>query len=67
MVSKSEQLSLQGLPGLSQLPILGAGTSVKNKQTDDAELLITIRPYLVRDSVHNPNAGTAFVPPVGEQ
>ena len=67
MVSKSEQLSLQGLPGLSQLPILGAGTSVKNKQTDDAELLVTIRPYLVRDSVHNPNAGTAFVPPVGEQ
>jgi Flp pilus assembly secretin CpaC len=67
MVSRSEQLSLQGLPGLSQLPILGAGTSVKNKQTDDAELLITIRPYLVRDSVHSPNAGTAFVPPVGEQ
>lgn len=62
MVTKSEQLNLQGLPGISQLPILGAGTTVTNKQTDDAELFITIRPYLVRESVHNPNSGTAFVP-----
>jgi len=67
MVTKSEQLSLQGLPGIAQLPILGRGTSVTNKQTDDAELLITLRPYLVRESVHNPNAGTAFVPPPSAQ
>jgi general secretion pathway protein D len=67
MVTKSEQLSLQGLPGISKLPILGKGTSVTNKQTDDAELLITLRPYLVRESVHNPNAGTAFVPPPSTQ
>jgi general secretion pathway protein D len=62
MVSKQEQLSLQGLPGISRLPILGASTSVRNTQTDDAELLITIRPHLVRDSIHNADAGTAFVP-----
>lgn len=63
MVTRTEQLSLQGLPGLSQLPILGATTSVHNKQTDDAELLITIRPFLVRDSIHHPDSGTAFVAP----
>lgn len=63
MITKSEQLSLSGIDGLSQLPILGAATTVKNKQTDDAELLITLRPYLVRESMHNPNSGTAFVPP----
>jgi general secretion pathway protein D len=63
MVSKQEQLSLQGLPGLARLPILGVATSVRNRQTDDAELLITIRPHLVRDSIHDADAGTAFVPP----
>jgi general secretion pathway protein D len=62
MVSRSEQLSLQGLPGISRLPIFGAATSVRNKQTDDAELLITIRPHLVRDALHDPEAGIAFVP-----
>lgn len=67
MVTKSEQLALRGLPGISQLPIFGGGTAVHNKQIDDAELLMTIRPYLVRDSLHNPNAGTAFVPPPSEQ
>ena len=63
MVSKQEQLSLQGLPGIARLPILGAATSVRNRQTDDAELLITIRPHLVRESIHDADAGTAFVPP----
>jgi type II secretory pathway component GspD/PulD (secretin) len=67
MMTKSEQLSLQGLPGLSQLPILGAASSLHNKQTDDAELLITIRPQLVRDSLHTPGASTAFVPPPVER
>jgi Flp pilus assembly secretin CpaC len=67
MVTKSEQLSLQGLPGLAQLPILGAATSLHNKQTDDAELLITIRPFLIRGSLHDPEAGTVFVPPPSAQ
>jgi len=62
MVSKSEQLTLQGIPGLAQLPVLGAATSVRNKQRDDAELLITIQPHLVREAVHHPENGTAFLP-----
>ena len=61
MVSRSEQLSLLGLPGISRLPIFGAATSIRNKQTDDAELIVTIRPHLVREAVHDPEAGTAFV------
>ena len=66
IVTRQEQLSLQGLPGISQLPIFGTATSTHNKQTDDAELLITIRPHLVRDSLHNPAASTAFVAPPSE-
>ena len=62
IVSRSEQLSLQGLPGISKLPIFGAATSVRNKQTDDAELIVTIRPHLVREATHDAEAGTAFVP-----
>jgi Flp pilus assembly secretin CpaC len=63
MVSQQEQLSLQGIAGLAQLPILGGATSLHNRQTDDQELLITIRPHLVRGSFHDPEAGTAFLPP----
>ena len=63
MVTKQEQLSLRGLPGLARLPILGAATSLHNKQSDEAELLITITPNLVRDSMHDANASTVFVPP----
>ena len=62
MVSKSEQLSLQGLPGIAQLPGLGHVLSTRNKQTDDAQLIVTIRPHLVREAMHDANAGTAFVP-----
>lgn len=63
MVSKQEQLSLQGVAGLVQLPILGGATSLHNTQTDDQELLITLSPHLVRGSFHDPEAGTAFLPP----
>jgi general secretion pathway protein D len=63
MISRQEQLSLQGVAGLAQLPILGGATSLRNKQTDDQELLITISPHLVRGSFHDPEAGTAFLPP----
>ncbi|HWY69535.1 MAG TPA: hypothetical protein VNX88_12775 [Terriglobales bacterium] len=62
MVSQTEQLTLQGIAGIAKLPILGAATSVHNKQTDDAQLLVTIRPHLVREAIHDAEAGTAFVP-----
>jgi type II secretory pathway component GspD/PulD (secretin) len=58
MVTKQEQLSLQGIPGLARIP----GLRVSNKNIDDAEILVTITPHLVRDSMHDPEAGIAFVP-----
>jgi general secretion pathway protein D len=61
MVTKSEQLSVQGLPGLAQLPFLGTALSTHNKQTEDATLLITIRPHLVRDASHGA-ASEVFLP-----
>ncbi|HET9741882.1 MAG TPA: hypothetical protein VFQ00_03945 [Terriglobales bacterium] len=67
MVSRSEQLSLQGLAGIAQFPILGPATSLHNKQTEDMEMLVTIRPELVRSAVHNPNSGTVFVPTAAAQ
>jgi type II secretory pathway component GspD/PulD (secretin) len=63
MVTRQEQLSLQGIPGLAQLPGLRQATTLNDANMDDAEILVTITPHLVRDSMHNPEAGTAFVPP----
>ncbi len=63
MVTRQEQLSLQGIPGLAQLPGLRQATTLNNANVDNAEILLTITPHLVRDSMHNPEAGTAFVPP----
>jgi Flp pilus assembly secretin CpaC len=62
MVTRQEQLSLQGIPGLAQLPGLRQATTLNDANMDDAEILVTITPHLVRDSMHNPEAGTAFVP-----
>jgi len=67
MVSRSEQLSLQGVAGIAQFPILGPATSLHNKQTEDMEMLVTIRPELVRSAMHNPNSGTVFVPTAAAQ
>jgi Flp pilus assembly secretin CpaC len=43
-MSRSEQQSLRGLPGLSRIPLLGAS----NKQRDDDELLVVITPHVLR-------------------
>jgi type II secretory pathway component GspD/PulD (secretin) len=48
MVTKSEQKSLSGLPGLSKVPGLRALAAESSKQEEDDELLIVITPYVVR-------------------
>ena len=48
MVTKSEQKSLSGLPGLSKIPGLRALAAESSKQEEDDELLIVITPYVVR-------------------
>ena len=49
MVTTSEQASLQGLPGLAQIPVLRQLTSDSEKQVNDQELLIVITPHIMRN------------------
>jgi general secretion pathway protein D len=48
MVTKSEQKSLSGLPGLSRVPGLKTLTAENSKQEEEDELLVLITPYVVR-------------------
>ncbi len=48
MVTKADQKSLSGLPGLSRVPGLKALAAESEKQEEDDELLIVITPYVVR-------------------
>lgn len=48
MVSKTDQKSLSGLPGLSRVPLLKTLAAESSKQEEDNELLIVITPYVVR-------------------
>jgi len=49
MITKSEQRSLAGIPGFSQLPVLKTVASENGKQDEDDEILVVITPYVVRD------------------
>jgi len=54
-MSRTEIKSMQGLPGISKLPVLGALTSNHSTEEDEDELLVTITPHVtsaapVRDS-----------------
>jgi type II secretory pathway component GspD/PulD (secretin) len=72
-VSSSEMSSVQGLPGLSELPGFQSTTN-ENKVVSTGELLITITPHIVREGglriasrplllPYNPNPSTStFVP-----
>jgi general secretion pathway protein D len=48
MVTKTEQKSLNGLPGFSHVPGLKTLAAESAKQEEDNELLIVITPYVVR-------------------
>lgn len=73
-VSSTEMRSVQGLPGLSELPGFQSTTN-ENKTVSTGELLITITPHLVREGglriasrplllPYNPNPSTTtFIPP----
>ena len=49
-VSRSEQRSLSGIPGLGQVPGLKHITASNNKQEADDELLIIITPHVLSGS-----------------
>jgi Flp pilus assembly secretin CpaC len=48
MVTKTEQKSLNGLPGFSRVPVLKTLAAENSKQEEDDELLIVVTPYVVR-------------------
>ncbi|HEV7550401.1 MAG TPA: hypothetical protein VGP65_01900 [Candidatus Angelobacter sp.] len=53
MVTEQEIRSIQGLPILSQLPVLKAVTSTNSKDHTHSELLIVITPHVVRKPFHD--------------
>jgi general secretion pathway protein D len=46
MVSKSQIASINGIPLLSMIPVLGRGFSVESKQNEVDELLVVITPHI---------------------
>ena len=50
LISRSDQLSLRGLPGVGRLPAIGRLASNEQKQVEEDELLITITPYSLTSS-----------------
>jgi general secretion pathway protein D len=46
-VSRTEQRSLSGLPGLGNIPLLNKATANNTKEDDEDELLIVIVPHIV--------------------
>jgi general secretion pathway protein D len=48
MVTRSEQQSLSGLPGLGNLPVLKRAFADESKNVTEDEILVVITPYIVR-------------------
>jgi Flp pilus assembly secretin CpaC len=46
-VSRSEQRSMSGIPGLGSVPVLNKVMTSNSKQEDETELLIVIKPHVV--------------------
>jgi general secretion pathway protein D len=55
-VSRTEQRSLNGIPGLGQFPGLNKVMATNNKEEDDDELLIVITPHVISTGEANPGS-----------
>jgi general secretion pathway protein D len=55
MISRSEQKSISGLPGLGQLPLFKWAVTNENKNVIEDELLFLITPYIVRSPEQKPS------------
>jgi general secretion pathway protein D len=60
-LSRSEQQTLTGIPGLSRVPVLNTAISNKNKQQTDDEVLVLITPHIL--SAAPSGSTTAIVVP----
>jgi Flp pilus assembly secretin CpaC len=66
LVSRNEIRSIDGLPGISELP--GFQGTAKDKEIDTDELLITITPHIVRSgNLHIASKRLAAVHTVSSQ
>jgi type II secretory pathway component GspD/PulD (secretin) len=55
MLSRNEQRSLTGIPGLGAVPGLNQVMTSNTKETDTDELLIVITPRVISGSAHAEN------------
>jgi general secretion pathway protein D len=62
MISKTEQKSLSGFPGLNLIPVLGAITSSHNVTEDQDELLIVVTPTIVSPARGMGDGSEVWVP-----
>lgn len=60
LLQSQNDLSTQGIPGLSRLPVLGTLFSSKSYQRRETELVIIITPYLVRPIDPSKKPATPF-------
>jgi len=51
LIQETQGLTRGGIPGLDQIPILGDAFSHQNKNNQRVELIVFIRPTIIRDSV----------------
>jgi general secretion pathway protein D len=55
MISRSESRSLQGLPGISSVPLIGQLGSTWNNNVTDSELLVVLTPRITAARETSPN------------
>jgi general secretion pathway protein D len=61
-LSRNEQKTLKGIPGIAYLPVLGTATTNRSTELDQDELLILIRPHILSGV---PGNTAAIIVPAG--
>ncbi len=47
-ITRTEQRSLSGIPGIGQLPLLNRATASHTNQNDEDEMLVVVTPHIIR-------------------
>jgi general secretion pathway protein D len=64
MISRTESRAIQGLPGISKVPILGRSTSTENTNDTDSELLVVLTPHIT--NARETSADVIVMPKAGQ-